>query len=552
MNKTKYLSGLLAILGIATSSLHAAETDARFDIVRFQVDGNSLLPQAKVEELVTPFVGRRKVYGDIQRALESLEGEYRRRGFGTVQVHVPEQELTGGVVKIQVSEAVVGKVEIVGNAFHDAGNIRASLPQLKEGTAPNMRQLSENVQLANENPSKKLELTFGVGEKDDTVDARIEVKDEDSDRYFLTLDNTGSQTSGVHRVGLSYQNANLMNLDHTLTLAYITALDPPAGVKVDIFSAGYRLPIYGLGDSIDVIYANSSTNTPSNVLAPGGTLGITGKGEVFALRYNLILPRQGEYSSKIVGGLDYKHINATCTVLGSPVAPGTAGCTPYTLRPISLTYSGQWQKPGEAIDFNIGGIYHAFPMGARYPYTAPAFKVAGTDRYTLVTGRPTSDQFAALRFGGSYTSALPEEWMMRMALSGQHARNALPAGEQIGLAGSTAVRGLTERAVAADRGYVTNIEVYTPNYAGKLGLTGDLKGLAFYDFAAGHNIDVAGASTVNTHIASIGIGLRYNLNKDVAAKFDLARVLDNHQATAGGPEMAKPRIRGHFSLAYGF
>lgn len=551
MNKIKSLGAVLATLGISAFPAYATETGNQFDIVSFQIEGNSLLPEDRVQALVAPFTGRQKVYGDIQKALESLEGEYRQRGFGTVQVYVPEQELTSGIVKIQVTEATIGKVEITGAEFHDVDNIRTSIPQLKEGVAPNMRQLSENIQLANENPSKQLELTLGVADEGDKVNAKLTVTDEDPQRFTVTLDNTGTRTSGRHRIGLQYQHANVANLDQVATFNYQTALDAPTGVKVDIFSFGYRLPLYALGDSIDVIYANSSTNTPANVLAPGGLLGVTGKGEVFALRYNHIFARQGEYSSRLIAGLDYKHINATCTNAGVPVVPGvSSSCTPYTVRPVTLTYSGQWQKPGQVIDFNVGGIYHAFPMGERYAHAQ------GLDRYSFVTSRPTTDQFAALRFGGSYMQAMESNWLLRAAFTGQHANNPLPAGEQIGLAGSTAVRGFAERGVSADRGYVANLEAYSPDYAGAMGIAGSFKFVGFFDWASGQNLRVPIGSTshaVRSNIASVGLGFRYNLKKDVTAKLDVAHVLDGHQTAPGSAEAAKKGdFLGHLSVAVSF
>jgi hypothetical protein len=249
----------------------------------------------------------------------------------------------------------------------------------------------------------KVEVTLGVSEEEDKVDVKVEVKEEDPERVYVTLDNTGTKASGKHRIGVSYQNANMGNRDQVLTLAYTTALDQPSGVKVDIFSIGYRLPLYGIGDSIDVIYGNSGTTTPASVLAPGGTLALNGKGAVFGLRYNHIFPRDGEYTSKLVLGYDYKYMNSRCTTNGVPTSidpPGvTASCTPYTLRPVTATYSGQWQRPGEAIDFNIGFTHHMFPMGSRY--TGPA----GIDRYSFVTTRQTSDKFSAIRMGGSYSTA---------------------------------------------------------------------------------------------------------------------------------------------------
>jgi hemolysin activation/secretion protein len=207
---------------------HAVAQDAGFEIASFQIDGNTILPVERIQALVAPFVGKGKVYGDVQKALEALEGEYRRLGYGTVQVYVPEQELTGGQVRLVVSEGVVGKVTITGNKYFNEENVRAALPELKEGTPPNMRKLSENVQLSNENPAKQVEVTLGVSEDEGKVNARIDVKEEDPDRFYVTLDNTGTRSSGYARLGFSYQNSNMFNKDQVLTLAYTTAIDPRA------------------------------------------------------------------------------------------------------------------------------------------------------------------------------------------------------------------------------------------------------------------------------------------------------------------------------------
>lgn len=562
---------LAAAAFLAAGSLSPANAqDATFDIVRFQVEGNSILPAVKTQELVAPFVGQKKRYGDVQKALEALENEYRRLGYGTVQVYVPEQELTTGVVRLQVSEGVVGKVTVTGNKYFNDANVRASLPNLKEGTAPNMRQLSENVQLSNENAAKQVEVTLGVSEDEGKVDVKVEVKEENPERIYLTLDNTGTKASGKHRVGIAYQNANIGNSDQVLTLAYTTALDPPGGmkilanrmpwqdgkgVKVDIFSIGYRLPLYSVGDSIDFIYGNSGTDTPSTSPTLGTGLGINGKGEVFGFRYNHIFPRAGEYTSRLVLGLDYKYMNSRCAINGNPTAFGTAGCTPHTFRPVSATYSGQWQKPGQAIDFNVGVVHHLFPMGSEFTFAPAAPAAGGTDRYSAASGYRTKDEFTALRFGGSYATAITGDWLVRIAASGQHANNALPAGERLGLAGSNAVRGFLERAVAVDRGYFANIEAYSPDIAASFGIPGNLKWLVFYDTAQGFNLSdsvVSQQLNQKVGIASMGIGFRYNINKDVSARIDIARVMDGVWPN-GAPNVAlEGDIRGHFGLAFGF
>ena len=363
-------------LALALATLFGAPClaqDEQFDIVRFQIEGNTLLPEAEVQRVLAPLAGPKRVYGDIQKALEALERAYRAAGFSTVQVYVPEQELTSGVVRLQVTEGVIGKVLISGNKHFDDANIRASLPALQEGKAPNLRQMSENIQLSNENPAKQLEVSLGVSEEDGKVDAKVAVTEENPQRVFATLDSTGTQATGEFRLGVAYQNANLFNRDHTLTLAYTGSPDAPSGVKVDIYSIGYRVPLYALGDSLDFIYGKSNVNTPSSSPTLGGALGIVGKGDVFGARWNHYFARRGEYSSKLIFGFDYKYIDSSCTdATGAPVptdppTPPIASCVPYTTRPLSLTYTGQRLSPGQLFDYNIG-VAHNLALGTATPH----------------------------------------------------------------------------------------------------------------------------------------------------------------------------------------
>ena len=530
----------------AATSAEAIAKEVTFDIKQFQVEGNTLLPQARIDELVAPFTGKNKVYGDIQQALEALDNAYRRLGYGTVNVLVPEQELTSGVVRLRVTEGKIGKVTITGNKYFTEENIRASLPGLQEGAAPNMRKLSENTQLSNENPAKQVDVTLGASEEEGKVNARVDVAEDNPQRFYVTLDNTGTHTSGKNKIGLAYQNANLFNRDQILTLAYTTAIDAPGGVDVEIYSVGYRLPLYSLGDSIDFIYGQSSTNLPSvtpNLTSP---LAINGKGSVIALRYNHMFGRQGLYTSKLVGGYDYKYFDNTCNIGGTPTPFGIAGCTPYTLQPVSLTYSGQWQKPGQAYDYYAGAAYNLNPIGAEYPF--PGGPGSASDHYSAASGRSIKDKFTVWRFGGNYLQAISGDWLGHIGVTAQYTADALPSPEQLGLAGVNAVRGFSERALAIDRGFVVNLEITTPDVAPRVGATGNLRGVFFYDFASGHNVEIPAGSNGHANIASLGAGLRYNLKKDISARFDLAMVTDDGwQGTA-----ERGDFLGHFNVVFGF
>jgi hemolysin activation/secretion protein len=516
----------------------------RFDIDRFEVVGNTLLPAAGIDEVLKPFTGRQREYGDVQRALEALELLYRSAGYSAVLVSVPEQELGKGSVRLNVLEARIARVVVEGNKAFSEANIRASLPALKEGVSPRAADISANVQLANENPAKQADVVLRLGEKEGEVEARVAVADSRPLKPFVTVDNTGNQQTGDYRLGVGVQHANLFDRDHVATLNYITS-DRTSQVK--IYSASYRLPIYALGDSIDAFAAHSDVDA-GTTQTTFGALAFSGKGDVFGLRYNQLLARSGEYSHRIVYGFDERRYQNACT-LGDF---GSAGCGPtgasVTVRPLSLTYYGNWSVPGRVSDFNVGYARN-IPGG---PNGSDAdFSAARPSNAVDANGDPVpgaSADYSVARAGGSQVNAFAGDWLFRAALAAQYTSDALVSGEQFSIAGATAVRGFLEREIARDKGYVVNVEVYSPNLAEALHAgKGPLRALLFYDYGSAQNILLAGQTDpLKTVIASTGAGLRWNIEKTLSLRFDVAWVLKAAASESKGD------TRGHVALYYGF
>ena len=541
----------LAAAALLALACHAAlAADARFDIRRFQVEGNSLLSAAAIGRALDPLLGTGKAYGDIQKALEALQFAYRQAGYSAVLLQVPEQELTGGVVRIEVRESTIGSVTISGNRHFDDANILASLAALRPGAPPRLHELSDAIQLANDNPAKMVEVTFASGARDGLLDARVKVSDSDPLRVALSVDNSGTEASGKWRTGVALQHANLFGRDHVASVAYTTAVASPDGVHVKLWSLGYRIPLYRLGDSVDVIYGNSSVNTPGTSPTLGGLLGIVGKGDVAGLRWNHFFARQGNVTSKLVYSLDHKYINSRCSVNGqdvsyAPPTPGISSCVPYTTMPLGATYFWRRQDAADLLDLNLG-FARNLPRGTRYT------NVGGrTDRYSDLTpgNRNTSDEFMIVRGGASLFHTWASDWQWHLAVNGQLASDPLLASEQFGLAGAAAVRGFGERAVAADGGSIVNAEVYAPQMAAPRGLPGSLRLLAFYDIGRGYNLGTgSGATPAHVHIASAGFGLRYGAGRNVDLRVDVARVAD------AGPSTTDSRgaWTSHIAMLFGF
>jgi len=92
-----------------TNATTAANTNAgpRFHVRAYTVAGDTLLSQAILTDLFKKYTGTNIGVSDIIKAASELQMEYRDRGFPTVSVTVPQQQITNNMVRIQVFEGTV-------------------------------------------------------------------------------------------------------------------------------------------------------------------------------------------------------------------------------------------------------------------------------------------------------------------------------------------------------------------------------------------------------------------------------------------------------------
>ncbi len=524
---------LPACLAAADPPAPAADDAAilRFDIARYDVSDAEPLSPREIKAALEPFVGTGREFADLQRAAAVLEAEYRKRGFVTVRVILPEQTIDDGVVKLDVVRAVIGEVRITGNRRFSDANIRRSLPALREGLPPNVVAISAASQVANQSPAKEVRVILKPTQDAGRVDADVEVLREKRPlRAFLTLDNTGTTQTGRHRFGVGLQHANLFDRDHIATVQYVTSIEKPE--QVAIASLGYRVPLYALQDSIDVFFGYSDVDAGQST-TPAGPLAVSGRGTLAGARYNLSLPRRGEYEHRIVLGIDYRLFDSVCS-LGNFGAEGcvSAGLSPgkVAVHPWSIGYAGTWAPTGRR--FDLYATYSRNIAGGTHGREAD---------FRAVQANTTAD-FGLLRYGGSLATAFGPDWQIRLALNGQWATDPLISAERFGVGGFNSVRGFLERELLGDRGITGALELYTPDIGAFLGwgrLTTRL--LAFYDAGAARtNSPLAGVAD-RVSIGSAGVGLRAGFTRDVSLRFDAAQVID-----AGGQQR-----RGDVMLHFG-
>jgi hemolysin activation/secretion protein len=507
----------------------AAQDSPRFAIERYVVDGNTLVPQPEIDALLTPFTGAESDFGDIQRALEALQQAYRTRGYSAVRVLVPEQDIRGGQVRLQVVEAKLRQIRVEGNKFFDEANLRASIPSLTEGSTPSTPEIGRDIQLANENPAKQVSVALESAGAPGQIDAVIRARDNDPQRFSISVDNTGNPQTGNLRAGFGYQHANVADRDIVFTGQVITA---PENVEdVAIYGAGLRVPFYGYHGILDV-YAGYSDVDSGTVQ---GLFNVSGKGTVAGGRYTYMLRRLEGYEHRAFVGLDYRDFAQNAVLVGT-----SGSLLPdYVVRPLSIGYAGKFLRAaGDA------GFYATFSQNV------PGGGDSSQSTYCQVrsdgAGNCAAARYQIYRYGASAQQLFPNDILLRAVFNGQYTSDALVPGEQFGMGGWNSVRGFYEREVANDIGNQASLEVYSPDVGKWIGDKWRARALAFMDWAQGR--DNYPRANPNNGLGSVGIGVRVTRGRDLSIRFDYGYVTNG--AEPGGRPSGSDRVAAGVVISF--
>ena len=300
--------------------------------------------------------------------------------------------------------------------------MRASVPALTPGRAPNINEIARNLRVANESPSKQTTVLLRSGQEEASVDAVLRVVDEKYTKFSLTVDNTGNVQTGNLRVGVGFQHSNSNDGDEVITMQYVYApytdhlndagqpdqFSPIPNRKVSILGFGYRIPLYGLGDSID--FSAGYSNVDSGTVQ--GLFNITGAGGIAGARYTHNMSRIGDYEHRFQFSADLRtYNNKDVTAAGDPT--NTQLIPDVTVHPITVLYSGIYRQQDNETGFQIG-LSKNF-AGGNDGQDAD-FCASRSNGVGLCAG----GNYTIWRWGFNHNRALPGDWQARLAMNGQY------------------------------------------------------------------------------------------------------------------------------------
>lgn len=230
-----------------------------FSVNEFSVVGENPLDADLTQTTLAPFLGDHEGLEGLLEAASELESAILQAGHSFHRVILPPQTLERGQIQLQVVVFKLANIEVTGNEKISDKNIIASLPGLKPGTVPDTKELSRELIIANNHPSKQVTIRIKHSKEPDSVDAELVVKDQRPWQFFTGLNNIGTEETGEFRLTGGFQHTNLLDLDDSLTISYTTSPGHFSDVKQ--YGLNYRLPLYALSGSLSLYYSRSDVDS---------------------------------------------------------------------------------------------------------------------------------------------------------------------------------------------------------------------------------------------------------------------------------------------------
>lgn len=567
----------------------------------YEIDGDTLLSTNTLMGIFAHHVGTNVTVAEIMQAAADLQSEYRTRGYPTVAVSIPQQQLTNGIVKIRVFEGLLSDVVVSGNRYYSSNNVMRAMPGLTKGLLISGPVFQAELDRANANQDRQIYPELEPGEEPNTTRLRLQVHDRLPLHAKVELNNQSSPGTPELRVNSSAVFNNLWQLEHSVGLQYSFSPERFKGGNqwapydlplVANYSAFYRAPLANpdrIGEEIAAepgtfgyneatrrfrlppasglpeinVYASRSTiDTGIENIANRSITNIPGvlsirEGDVqqdltvnndVGLRLSLPTRSVGTFRSSFSGGLDMKEYGLTSYKTNNFFFAIT------TVDPQGRTNTVNSTVPSKVPTTDKRATY--LPLALRWDgsvrdaFGSTSFGLGTSinlwysgSRSNLesISGSPlTTGKWVAFSANFLRDQIIYTNWVLTIRGDGQWSNEPLISNEEYGLGGVNTIRGYREGQVFGDCGWHVTLEQKTPPYV--VGLAADrtpltVRGSIYTDYGQALLLDPNGRKGL-TPLWGAGFGAVTSLGTHWEARLLCSWPL----LSAGAVEAYQPRF----------
>jgi hemolysin activation/secretion protein len=413
----------------------------RIYVNRFKLSAPSaLINEAELDTLLSDLMGREDSFAEIDKAASRIADALRARGFVFVRVLVPQQEVVGGVVSLEIVPGKLSKLPAgdpdIFVTDHDKVRLddaRAKAIVAAAVTLPaalTVTEVERGLLLLNSLPGVQGNGSLVPGVQPNTLGLSLDVSEGPLFAGDIDFDDYGSRETGLDRV-----------------VGDVRVNDPS-----------------GIGDQgeLNVAKATGTTSTTASYGAPLGVSGLRSRMSASFMDYHLldefsVLDAKGD-SAWYSAGLNYPQVRTqkvnfswTGTFDFKELHDSSAGVQTTSRRSAAVSGGGQ-------------GNYQ-FADNKQYVDYALTLTVGNLDRGGNAADlavdqrtRRTQGDYEILRGNGSWLQQVTPLFSLSAVGQGQFSSSNLDSSEKLYLGGPRGVRAYAIEEAGSDSGEIISLE----------------------------------------------------------------------------------------------
>jgi len=443
-----------------------------------EIEGATAFSDRELRSVLRVTEGDRVYVEDILGMVDAITSLYQSAGYITSGATLTSQDVSDGVVRIQVIEGQLTDINL-----HTSGRLSAAFVRGKVKASTSGPVQLEDLQRAISRLEKEETISHVRGSLKPGSSKGESILDLDvveADAFSLTVggNNYRSPSVGEGQAEVSLEHLNLFGRGDRLNLGYQDT------DGVDAYSVRYDIPILKLNSRLALFHAQGDTLV---VEEPFDEISLESETDTTGFQLASVWKDTGAHRfSSIVG---YEQKESLTTLLGLPFdfSPGSrGGVTEASVWSLGL----EWARSGENSGF-------AVRVSGR----------SGSDENDAANRQGVDGDFNVFRLQSQYVHRLDAAWQLSFGLNVQQTSDTLPAFERLALGGHDTVRGFRENQLLKDSGILFNagitLTLLAPAADGALGV----KGIVFYDYGRGENSQDALNVDTKGDISSLGLGI---------------------------------------------
>ena len=453
-----------------------------------------------LDTLQSTYVGKPLTQEAIWNLKCDLVDFYGSHGQPFAVISVPHQDLKHGILQVVVSEAKYGNITVRGDQHFPPSRIRNFI-QAKPGDPIDGRQLLKDMARMNQNPFRRTDAIWRPGAKPGTADLELATVDRWPYRFYTGADNTGTVATDRDRFFFGLNLGKTIVEDSEISYQFTCS---PNWNRFNAQTALFRIPFPARQTCI--FYGGYSQVQPkleSHIHEKSQSWQVDG-------RYRIPLITNTSFLQELILGYDFKQVIARIKENNTLLFHGYADINQFML----------------GYDLGHRGRHHRVTFVVE-AYGNPGGITTHNHEKDYQSFRPGSGpEYVYGKLSHSFAYRFCRHWWFSYDLNGQlSSKNLLPS-EQFVLSGYNAVRGFEERIVSVDQALLINLSLQTPRMSiGKLAgwsrkAFDELYFLVFFDYGLGANREFGPHESSTVGLASIGPGIRYQIDRYVTARFD--------------------------------